>query len=74
MDLPSSAHFIYIPLILTVGVVLGFVIGARITQESHRLEAKRLEERAQKKAARALERESARQSAGNQGGTSDPPT
>lgn len=56
MDLPSSAHFIYIPGVLILGLVLGFVWGSRATQESYRLEAKRVEEVAAKKAARAAER------------------
>jgi hypothetical protein len=53
MDLPSSAHFIYIPGVLILGLVLGFIWGARVTREAFVLEQKRLEERARRKAERA---------------------
>jgi hypothetical protein len=55
MDLPSSAHFIYIPAVLILGLVTGFIWGAKLTRESFALEAKRQEERAKRKAARASE-------------------
>jgi hypothetical protein len=64
MELPPSSHFIYIPVVLILGLVLGFIWGARVTQESYALEAKRTEERLRKKAERQAARESARQSAG----------
>jgi hypothetical protein len=53
MDLPSSAHFIYIPGVLILGLVTGFIWGAKLTRESFALEAKRQEERAKRKAARS---------------------
>ena len=55
MDLPSSAHFLYIPGVLILGTVLGFIWGAKATREAFALEAKRAEERAQRKARRAAE-------------------
>jgi hypothetical protein len=55
VDLPSSAHFLYIPGVLILGTVLGFIWGAKATREAFTLEAKRAEERAQRKAARAAE-------------------
>jgi len=60
MDLPSSAHFLYIPGVLILGTVLGFIWGAKATREAFAIEAKRAEERAQRKAARAAEKETAR--------------
>jgi hypothetical protein len=71
MDLPPSSHFIYIPLVLIIGTVLGFFVGTRVTQESHRLEAARTEERARKKAERAAERAAAKAAAGE--GQPQPP-
>jgi hypothetical protein len=59
MDLPPSSHFIYIPLILVLGLVFGFIWGAKSTQEAYRLEAKRTEELAKKKAERKAAREAA---------------
>ena len=53
MDLPSSAHFIYIPGVLILGLVVGFIWGARLTRESFALETKRQQEREAKKAERA---------------------
>jgi hypothetical protein len=64
MDLPPSSHFIYIPLVLIIGLVLGFFVGARVTNESHALEAKRIEERAKKKAERQAQRQAEREAAG----------
>jgi hypothetical protein len=55
MDLPSSAHFLYIPGVLILGTVLGFIWGAKATREAFVIEAKRAEERAQRKAKRAIE-------------------
>ncbi len=52
MNLPPSSHFIYIPIILILGVVMGFVFGARATREAFVLEQRRLDERAKKRADR----------------------
>jgi hypothetical protein len=59
MDLPSTAHIIYIPIVLTIGMALGFVWGSRATREAYQLEQRRLEERARRKAERAAAREAA---------------
>jgi hypothetical protein len=56
MDLPSSAHFVYIPGLLILGLVIGFIWGARLTRESFVLEAKRQQERQDRKAERARQR------------------
>jgi hypothetical protein len=53
MDLPPSSHFIYIPVVMVLGLVLGFIWGSRVTREAFTLEARRVEERARKKAERA---------------------
>lgn len=58
MDLPPSSHFIYIPMILILGITLGFIWGARTTREAYELAQRRAEERAKKKADRAAERAS----------------
>jgi hypothetical protein len=46
LDLPTSAHFIYIPGVLILGLVVGFIWGAKLTREQFALEAKRQEDRA----------------------------
>jgi hypothetical protein len=56
---PPSSHVIYIPVVLLLGIVLGFVWGARATKEAFMLEAKRVEERARKRAERAAEKAAA---------------
>jgi uncharacterized membrane-anchored protein YhcB (DUF1043 family) len=54
--MPPSSHFIYIPAILILGLVLGFVWGARMTREALRLEQKAADERAKRKADREREK------------------
>jgi uncharacterized membrane-anchored protein YhcB (DUF1043 family) len=51
--LPPSSHFIYIPAVLVLGLVLGFIWGARLTREALRLEQRAADERAQRQADRA---------------------
>jgi CcmD family protein len=58
MDLPPSSHFIYIPALLMLGVVLGFVWGVRVTREAFQLEEKRAQERARRKEAREQKKNS----------------
>ena len=69
MDLPPTNHFIYIPLVLILGVVFGFIWGARATQEAYRLEARRTEEVAKKKAERQAARKAAAEAAAGTGQT-----
>jgi hypothetical protein len=53
MQLPPSSHFIYIPAIFVLGIVLGFIFGSRATRDAYRLEQKAAEERAARQAERA---------------------
>ena len=41
----SSAHFIFIPAVLLVGIVIGWVLGSRAAQDAFAAELKRREER-----------------------------
>jgi hypothetical protein len=45
----TSAHFIFIPAVLIVGVVIGWILGSRAAQDAFAAEVKRREERARKK-------------------------
>ena len=45
----SSAHFIFIPGVLLIGVVIGWVLGSRAARDAFAMELKRREERAQRK-------------------------
>ena len=53
MDIPPSSHFIYIPIILVLGVVLGFILGAKATRDAVALEQRRQADREARRAARA---------------------
>jgi hypothetical protein len=47
LGLPSAAHFIYIPFMLLIGVVVGWVLGSRAAQDAY---ASELRKRERKKA------------------------
>ncbi len=42
----TSAHFIFIPAVLIVGVVIGWILGGRAARDAFAMELKRREERA----------------------------
>jgi heme exporter protein D len=46
--LPSAAHFIYIPVAMLLGVVLGWVLGSRAARDAYMAELRRREQRQQK--------------------------
>ncbi len=46
----SAAHFIFIPAVLVIGVVIGWILGSRAAQDAFAAELKRREERAQRRA------------------------
>jgi hypothetical protein len=41
----TSAHFIFIPGVLLVGVIIGWILGARAAHDAYAAELKRREER-----------------------------
>lgn len=45
IGLPSAAHFIYIPFVLLVGIVVGWVLGTRAAQDAYAAELRRREQR-----------------------------
>lgn len=47
--MPSSAHLLFIPAVLTLGVVIGWILGARAAKDAYAMELKRREERAARK-------------------------
>ena len=57
--LPPSSHFIYIPVIFIIGIVLGFVIGAKATRDEIALGQKKAAEREARMAERAARRAAA---------------
>lgn len=56
--LPPSSHFIYIPVIFLLGIVLGFMLGAKATRDAIVLEARKAAEREARRAERAARRAS----------------
>ncbi len=46
----SAAHFIYIPSLLLVGIIMGWILGSRAARDAYAVELKRREERAKKSA------------------------
>jgi hypothetical protein len=41
----TSAHFIFIPAVLLVGVVIGWILGSRAARDAYAAELRRREER-----------------------------
>lgn len=50
--MPTAAHFIYIPVMLMLGVVLGYALGTRAARDAFAAEQARREARAARQAAR----------------------
>ena len=48
----TSAHFILIPAVLLIGMVIGWVLGGRAAADSYAADLKRREERANRKSER----------------------
>ncbi|MGE3176276.1 MAG: hypothetical protein AB7O32_02300 [Vicinamibacterales bacterium] len=41
----TSGHFIFIPAVLLVGIVIGWILGARAARDAYAMELKRRDER-----------------------------
>lgn len=57
--LPPSSHFIYIPVIFVIGIVLGFLLGAKATRDEIALGQRKAAERDARMAERAARRAAA---------------
>ena len=44
----TAGHFIFIPAVLLVGVVVGWILGSRAARDAYAVELRRREERARK--------------------------
>jgi uncharacterized membrane protein len=49
IGLPTTAHFLYIPVVVLLGVVIGWVLGSRAARDAYMLELRRREQKAAKK-------------------------
>ena len=45
METPSAAHFIYIPVMILVGIVIGWILGSRAARDAYLLELRRKEQK-----------------------------
>ncbi len=53
MGVPTSAHFIYIPFVLLIGIVIGFILGGRAARDAFAAQKEKEDARAARRAARA---------------------
>jgi hypothetical protein len=44
----TSGHFIFIPSVLFVGIVIGWILGSRAARDAYNLELRKREEKAQR--------------------------
>jgi len=54
--LPPSSHFIYIPVIFVIGIVIGFLLGAKAARDEIALGQRKAAEREARMAERAARR------------------
>jgi len=47
--MPPATHFIFIPAVLMIGVVIGWILGSRAAKDAYAMELKRREERQARK-------------------------
>ena len=45
--MPTAAHFIYIPSVLLIGVVIGWILGSRAAADAYAAQMRRQEQKAQ---------------------------
>ena len=43
--MPTAAHFIFIPAVLLIGVVIGWILGSRAAQDAYASELRKRESR-----------------------------
>ncbi len=52
IGIPTASHFIFIPSVLLIGIVIGWVLGSRAAQDAYAAELRKREERSKKSDAR----------------------
>jgi hypothetical protein len=48
MGVPSAAHFIFIPSVLVIGVVIGWILGSRAARDAYAVALRKAEGKRQK--------------------------
>ena len=46
--MPTAAHFIFIPGVLLIGIVIGWILGSRAAQDAYAAELRKREERSRR--------------------------
>jgi hypothetical protein len=54
----TAGHFIFIPAVLLIGIVIGWIMGSRAARDAYAAELRRREERTARAARRDLEKAS----------------
>jgi hypothetical protein len=49
IGVPTASHFIFIPAVLIVGIVIGWILGSRAAQDAIAMEKRKHEQRQAKK-------------------------
>ena len=50
IGIPTASHFIFIPAVLLIGVVVGWILGSRAAQDAYAAELRKRDDRARKSA------------------------
>ncbi|HUQ88953.1 MAG TPA: hypothetical protein VM096_15455 [Vicinamibacterales bacterium] len=48
IGVPTAAHFIFIPTVLLIGVVIGWILGSRAAQDAYAAQLRKAEGKTQK--------------------------
>ena len=48
--MPPATHFIFIPAVLLIGIVIGWILGSRAAKDAYAAELRRREERGRRRA------------------------
>jgi hypothetical protein len=48
IGIPTASHFIFIPAVLLIGVVIGWILGSRAAQDAYAAELKKRDARREK--------------------------
>lgn len=48
IGIPTASHFIFIPAVLIIGLVVGWILGSRAAQDAMAMELRKREERSKK--------------------------
>jgi hypothetical protein len=53
IGVPTAAHFIFIPAVLIIGIVIGWILGSRAAQDAFAMQTRRAERKAESRKPKA---------------------